>query len=59
MKLENLLKFQIVGMHCSACSSRIENVISKMPEVEKVSVSLASNFAVIKLKEPCDVKTLS
>ncbi len=58
MKLENLLKFQIIGMHCSACSSRIENVISKMPEVEKVSVSLASNFAVIKLKEPCDVKNI-
>ena len=37
-----ILKFRLEGMHCSACSSRIEKVISKMPEVEKISVSLAS-----------------
>ena len=37
-----ILKFRLEGMHCSACSSRIEKVISNMPEVEKISVSLAS-----------------
>lgn len=42
-------------MHCSACSSRIEKVISKMPEVDKVSVSLASNMAVVRLHEKADI----
>lgn len=46
-----ILKFRLEGMHCSACSSRIEKVISKMPEVEKISVSLASNMAVVRLHE--------
>lgn len=50
--LENILKFRLEGMHCSACSSRIERVVSKMPEVDRVSVSLASNMAVVRLKEP-------
>ncbi len=46
-----ILKFRLEGMHCSACSSRIEKVISKMPEVEKISVSLASNMAIVRLHE--------
>ncbi len=53
--LELILKFRIEGMHCSACSSRIEKVISKMPEVDKVSVSLASNMAVVRLHEKADI----
>lgn len=53
--LDLMLKFRIEGMHCSACSSRIEKVISKMPEVEKVSVSLASNMAIVRLHEKADI----
>ena len=53
--LDLILKFRIEGMHCSACSSRIEKVISKMPEVDKVSVSLASNMAVVRLHEKADI----
>lgn len=49
--LDLILKFRIEGMHCSACSSRIEKVLSKMAETEKVSVSLASNMAVVRLRE--------
>ena len=39
------IKFElaITGMHCAACSSRIERVVSKMAEVERVSVSLPTN----------------
>lgn len=48
---DSIIKFRLEGMHCSACSARIEKVISKMPEVEKVSVSLASGMAVIRLRE--------
>lgn len=32
------------GMHCAACSSRIENVVGKMDGVENVSVNLASEM---------------
>lgn len=49
--LDLILKFRLEGMHCSACSSRIEKVISKMAEVEKLSVSLASNMAIVRLHE--------
>lgn len=47
------VKFElaITGMHCAACSSRIERVVSKMPEVEKISVSLPMNRAQVILKE--------
>lgn len=36
------LQFDIGGMHCAACSSRIERVLSQLPGVEKASVNLAS-----------------
>lgn len=47
------IKFELAikGMHCAACSSRIERVVSKMAEVEKVSVSLPTNRAQVLLKD--------
>ena len=36
------LRFDIGGMHCAACSSRIERVVGRMPEVDRVSVNLAT-----------------
>ncbi|MDE6734357.1 MAG: heavy metal translocating P-type ATPase [Desulfovibrio sp.] len=36
------LRFDIGGMHCAACSSRIERVTGRLPDVEKVSVNLAT-----------------
>ncbi len=37
-----LLRFDISGMHCAACSSRIERVVGKLAGVERVSVNLAT-----------------
>ncbi len=34
--------FAVRGMHCAACSSRIERVVGKMEGVENVSVNLAA-----------------
>ena len=47
------IKFElaITGMHCAACSSRIERVVGKMLEVDKVNVSLPTNRAQVLLKE--------
>lgn len=39
------LRFDIGGMHCASCSSRIERVVGQMDGVEKVSVNLATSRA--------------
>ncbi|MDR3362236.1 MAG: heavy metal translocating P-type ATPase [Desulfovibrio sp.] len=39
------LKFDISGMRCAACSSRIERVVGTIEGVEKVSVNLATATA--------------
>ena len=39
---ETTLELAIGGMHCAACSSRIERVVGKMPGVKKASVNLAT-----------------
>ncbi len=36
------LNFEIGGMHCASCSSRIERVLGEMPGIEKASVNLAN-----------------
>ena len=41
------LRFDIGGMHCAACSSRIERVVGRMDGVDKISVNLASASAEI------------
>lgn len=38
----NNLKLAVKGMHCAACSSRIEKVVGTMDGVEKASVNLAA-----------------
>lgn len=40
-------KFDVKGMHCSACSSRLEKVISKMQGVESCNVNLLTNSMVV------------
>jgi Cu+-exporting ATPase len=44
------LRFDIGGMHCAACSARIERVVSRMDGVVGVSVSLASSAAQVWVK---------
>ena len=36
-------QFNVTGMSCAACSSRIEKAVSKVPGVESCSVSLLTN----------------
>lgn len=44
----NVLRFGIRGMHCAACSSRIERVVGAMEGVESIEVSLASDSAMVR-----------
>jgi Cu+-exporting ATPase len=36
------LRLPVRGMHCAACSSRIERIVGKMPGVAGASVNLAT-----------------
>ena len=36
-------KFDVTGMTCSACSSRVEKCVSKLAGAEQVSVNLLTN----------------
>ncbi len=49
-----MLRFRIEGMSCSACSARIERIISSLAQVVKVSVSLASSTAILQLNSEQD-----
>lgn len=41
------IQFDIGGMHCAACSARIERVLARLPGVEKASVNLATAKACV------------
>lgn len=53
------LHFDITGMHCAACSSRIERVVSGMEGVAGASVNLAAEKATVKLKPGLDPEAMS
>ncbi|MDL2286822.1 heavy metal translocating P-type ATPase [Desulfococcaceae bacterium OttesenSCG-928-F15] len=53
---KNKLEFAISGMHCAACSSRIERIVGAMPEVAQVTVSLATDTAQVSLRENTDAE---
>ncbi len=41
-----MLKFNVTGMSCAACSARVERAVSAVPGIESVSVSLLTNSMV-------------
>ncbi len=46
MNTSSHIKLQVTGMHCAACSARLEKVLNKLPEVE-ARVSIATELAQI------------
>ncbi|MGB5137351.1 MAG: heavy metal translocating P-type ATPase [Candidatus Zixiibacteriota bacterium] len=42
----------VAGMHCASCVARVEGIIKAVPEVDSVSVNLATNSATIRHKSP-------
>lgn len=48
---------KISGMHCAACSSRIERVVGKLDSVKSINVSLPTNRASVLLGEEEDRET--
>ena len=47
----NKEKFDITGMTCSACSTRVEQCVRKLPGVSEVSVNLLKNSMVVSYVE--------
>lgn len=45
------VKFNIIGMSCSACSARIEKVVSKIDGVKKVEVNLLTNSMIVQIEQ--------
>ncbi len=52
------LRFTIGGMHCAACSSRIERVVSAMDGVDDVQVSLAAETAEVRANPDVSVESI-
>ncbi len=42
-----MTELEISGMHCSACASRIERALARLPAVASASVNLATSTAVV------------
>ena len=36
-------QYIVTGMTCAACQAHVENAVSKLPDVESVTVSLLTN----------------
>ena len=44
-------QFDITGMTCSACSTRVEKSVAKLPGIKEVSVNLLKNSMVASYDE--------
>ena len=56
MKAGQCLELAVGGMHCAACSARVERVLGVLPEVRSVAVSLATNTAQVALADGANRK---
>ena len=56
---QHSLEFAVRGMHCAACSSRIERIVRAMPEVASANVSLATDTAHVLLRSETDPASAS
>ena len=52
------VRFDIGGMHCAACSSRIERVVGRMSNVERIAVNLATARAQVWLTPGTEKETI-
>ena len=44
-------KFDVTGMTCSACSSRVEKCVAKLPGIQEVTVNLLTNSMQVQYDE--------
>lgn len=53
------LRFNITGMTCAACATRIEKVLRRLPGVDSAAVNLASEQAVVTASGPLSRATIA
>ena len=51
-------RFNVTGMSCAACSARVEKVVSALPGVESVAVSLLTNSMGVDFAAPATSETI-
>lgn len=52
------LSFRISGMHCAACSSRVQRMVSRLPGVASANVNLATATAVVEMTPEANISAL-
>ena len=52
------LRLKIDGMHCGGCSRSVQNVLSKVANVESASVDLATGQAIVTAADTVDAAAL-
>src|SRR5699024_10939098 len=55
---KEIVKFDIEGMTCQACSARIEKVLSKKKRIEKVYVKSLKGYGNIDVRDDIDTKKI-
>ena len=48
-----LLKFQVMGMTCAACSARVEKVVSQVEGVQRAEVNLLAGKLAVEAEKDC------
>ena len=48
----------IGGMHCAACSARVENAVRKLEGVQTASVNLAAEKLLVEFADPLTLDTI-
>ena len=51
-------RFNVTGMSCAACSARVEKVVSALPGVESVAVSLLTNSMGVEFSSPTTTEAI-
>lgn len=52
------IKISIFGMHCASCASNIEKSLSKVPGINRSSVSVMTRKGIIEAEDSIDEETI-
>src|SRR5690606_39528430 len=56
---EAILSFDVEGMTCASCASRVERILGRQPGVDAAAVNLATRTATVRIGETVDPDALA